>query len=330
MNRIGLMVLAICLMYSGVWAQSASERKSDYTTLNPGNQGDTIDLPAAESEGRRRAEALQEKYRNELKKYNLPLPENLDINAIPLGVMQVIDKYKGEPCEMMNEIRLHLGEKPPKTNLEIAGALAGIFVIPDADDIGRKLAKIFAKNLVPTAKIYDIYDNAGNVMKLIDTEYRAGRLHGQYLEAVGAYRISKGWDMARLQKETKSIDANVDSKIAEVEKLENELRTKLMREYPDVSIYGPPFVGSSKVPSESLEWQRYAERIEPIQRQYEAEINSKLREIAGLELKKNFLEKYRKPLIEKPCEYNDPPQLPPPMPGGGNKPSGKGAGMDTF
>ena len=272
----------------------------------PRNEGGTADLNAADREARKKMDAIQAKYKAELLKDGLPLPDNLDINGdLPPGVMEIIDKLKGEPCEMMNEIKFHLDEKRPRSNTQIVGKVLGIFFLPDESDVFEAIAEKFAKNLLPVVNLYDKLSNAKDIAELIDEEVMANRLHDQYVAAVEAYRASKDWDMGKLNQSVQSLGAERDAKIAEIEKLEYEMRDKLMREYPsaqEISIFGPPFVGRSKVPNDALIWQRYAERIDPIQRQYEAEIRAKLREIAGIEMKKNVLEKFRKPLIEKPCE----------------------------
>lgn len=271
-----------------------------------GVKSDTPDLPSADRDAQKKMETVQEKYKSELKKDCLPLPDNLNVNDnISFGVMQVIDQYKGEPCEMMNEIKFHLDEKRGKNAGQIAWKMIDIFVIPDEGDALELLAKIFAKHAVPVAGIYSKLSDAKQFIELIDSEIETNRLHGQYLEAVNAYRSSKGWNMTQLKNETGSLYTDLKRKLKQVEKLESELYAECMKHYPsyqELAVYGPPVKPGTKIPNDAMIWSQYYEKIAPIERKYDYEIRSRLKEIAGIQLKIKFLEKYRKPLIEKPCK----------------------------
>lgn len=308
--RVGLVVSAVGLFQAGAFGASGNKSAGSSVLSLPNsgvpteNEGGTADLNAADREARKKMDAIQEKYKEQLLKDGLPLPDNLDIKGdLPQSVMDIIDKLKDEPCEMMNEIKFHLDEKQPRSIAQIAGEAAGIFIVPDHADALEKIAELFAKNLVPVANIYGKFGDAKDIVELLDEEWMANKLHEQHVAAVEAYRASKNWNIDKLNQNVQSLDAECAAKIAEIEKLERELRQKLMREYPtdqEIRVFGPPVVGN--LPNNALIWQRYAEKIAPIQRQYEAEIRTKLREVAGIEMKKNALEKFRKPLIEKPCE----------------------------
>jgi len=272
----------------------------------PGLKSDTADLPSADSAAKKKMNEVQEKYRAELLKDCLPLPDNLIINDdIPYSVMQIIDQYKGEPCEMMNEIKFHLDEKRGKNAGQWAFEMIKIFKVPDGGDWWEAFAKKFATHAIPVAKIYSTLGDLKDAIEFIDNEIETNRLHGQYIEAVDKYRSSKGWNMTQFENETGSLYTDLKRKLRNVEKLESELYSECMKQYPsydELRVYGPQFKPGTNIPNEAVIWQRYNEKIGPIEQKYEAEIVTNIREMAGIQLKIKFLENYRKPLIEKPCK----------------------------